>query len=340
MRRFSRAAAIVVALLLVIAGLGFWHFRAFRPQTVVEGVYRSSQPGAAHLARLAQDDGLKTVINLRGPNQRAAWFTEESSAAESADVRLISLPFETFDWPPLIETRKLVAALEQEQRPLLLHCESGHDRSGWAAGVVLLLNGAPIDEAEAQLSPLRGHFCEEESCALHQFFRMYRGWLAEEELGHSSALFRRWVNDEYCPIPYDARLSLNNPARGVVQAGSDLDFSVRVANASPTDWTAGAEREKGMRLGARLLGPLDDVPEDPVAFFRLARTPAVDMFRDGGNAGRWPAGEARNIDFSIKAPADPGLYYLQIDMVDEFVHWFSDLGREGLIIPFQVEPAG
>ena len=44
-------------------------------------------------------------------------------------------------------------------------------------------------------------------------------------------------------------------------------------------------------------------------------------------------GEIENRPFELRftAPQTPGVYLLQIDMVDELVHWFSDLGFPGLI---------
>jgi len=71
--------------------------------------------------------------------------------------------------------------------------------------------------------------------------------------------------------------------------------------------------------------------------FRQPRTPARDLFRDGQSKGAWNAGDAKTIDVAFDAPSEPGLYYIQVDMVDELVHWFSDLGDEGLVLPLRVE---
>ncbi|HUO84394.1 MAG TPA: tyrosine-protein phosphatase [Thermoanaerobaculia bacterium] len=336
-RRAGHVTAMAVLLLLaaVVAGGSFFLIRG-STRLVVDGVYRSAQPRERDLHRL-QREGIRTVVNLRGPNPGHDWYEEERESCERLGLGLVSLRFETFDWPPQHETRELVHTLEHRDRPILLHCASGTDRSGWAAALVRALEGEPLDHAIAEMSWIRGHFCEGwGDCPLHRFFAMYEQWLASEGLEHSGATLRRWVTEVYAPGPYDAEVVLERPVPRLVTPDSEIATMARVTNRSPLPWPATADRQTGMRLGARILGPYPTLPSDPLEEFRRPHTPARDMFRSDMQNRTTRPGESRLVDVRFAAPGEPGRYLIQIDMVDEMVHWFSDLGGPGVVESFEV----
>lgn len=338
-RRTAIAAITIVALLVAAGALWYWRVHSFHLREVLPGeVYRSSQPTAEGIERAVASNGIRTIVNLRGPNPKHAWFREARDAASRLGVGMVSLRFETFDWPPRIETLVLVQAIDRAPRPILLQCHSGLDRSGWAAGVVHLLRGESLDTARGELSRLKGHLCDRDTCALHAFFDLYEEWLASGRRENSADAFREWLKSSYYPPPYAARLTAKSVFPGRVAPGTRVSFAVEVENLSGAAWIAPDEKERGIRLGARILGPFAADPADPVELFRQPRTPARDLFRDGQSTGEWSAGVSKEIDVEFDAPAEPGLYYIQIDMVDEFVHWFSDLGDVGLVVPLRVAP--
>jgi protein tyrosine phosphatase (PTP) superfamily phosphohydrolase (DUF442 family) len=331
-----RAFLVLVALAVAAASVYLWRFQIFRLQPVTAGVYRSRQPSANELRRAIDRMDVKTIVNLRGWNPKREWYRAEERVAHESGVALVNLPFETFDWPPRIETQRFVRAISAAERPVLIHCATGVDRSGWAAAVVRILAGASLDEALEEMSRRRGHFCRIQRCPLHQFFSMYERWLKEEGLQHDAATFRRWALEEYAPVPYDAEIHLTRKAPPAVAPGQQVDLRALVTNQSPERWPAPVETHRGIRLGARLLGPFERLPENPVDLFRLPRAPARDLFRDNGFVGSWQPGVAREVEVTFDAPEQQGLYIVQVDMVDELVHWFSDLGREGVVFPLRV----
>ncbi|MGH9458678.1 MAG: tyrosine-protein phosphatase [Thermoanaerobaculia bacterium] len=330
-----RWSLIALALAAAVLGLGYARYAAFRPAEVLPGVYRSEQPDAHDLRAAVARHGIRSVINLRGPVPKEAWYREEVAATRALGLARRDLSFETFDWPPKIETSAFIRAYESLPHPILLHCESGIDRTGWASATALLLEGASVEEARRELTLLRGHFCTG-GCPLHAFFDEYEQWLAASSAPHSAARFRRWALEAYAPGPYDARLALLDPFPGILRPGEEVVVDVEVENRSPEIWPAGGGSERKIGLGARMLGPFATVPGDILWRFRQPLSPAADVFRSGMEGRATKPGEIRRIPLRFTAPAEPGVYALQIDMVDEHVNWFSNLGGPGLLVEFRV----
>jgi protein tyrosine phosphatase (PTP) superfamily phosphohydrolase (DUF442 family) len=335
-RKFLVWSPLIFAVALMGGAWG-WTSRPFAvTEVVAASIYRSAQPSPRDLRHAASHLGVRTVVNLRGEHMGAEWYEHEREAAVGSNLNLVDLPFETFDWPPRIETLELVAALDESDGPVLLHCWSGRDRSSWAAGVALLLEGAPVERARSEMSLLRGHLCMSGSCPLHAFFDEYESWLTRHGHTHAAGSFRRWITDDYYPEPYRAGLTIDHAPESELVAGDQFSMTVVVTNGARTSWRAGAGTQHDILPGVRLLGPFDQLPSDVVSRFRVAFAPASDVWRHHWQ-GEWLPGEERKFTIELDAPPAPGLWVAQIDMVHEGVHWFSDLGGPGLIVPFRVE---
>ena len=313
------------------------HARGFRVGEVVAGaVFRSAQPSPHDLAEAARTHGIRSVINLRGHAHGEAWHEAELAACRELGVRHTDVHVRIDEFVAAHEARRLVALLESEPKAVLLHCKNGVDRSGWAAAVASLLAGAPLADALAQLSPAHGHVCRPLQCPLDRFFALYRADLARRGAAHDPATFRRWVLDSYCPPPYDAEIEVTRGLRpGRVDAGETLTLEAGVANRSAEPWRLSGG-PSGVRLGVRALGPYASVPPDALTIFRTPNNPARDLARAGLEDGIVPPGGRRTFAVSFPAPTTPGRYVLQVDMVDEHVHWFSDLGHAGVLIEIEV----
>ena len=213
------------------------------------------------------------------------------------------------------------------------------DRSGWGGAVARCLAGEPLSRAMELLSPTMGHVCLPLTCPLHRFFALYEEWLERGQRPHTGASFRSWAMQEYCPPPYDAHLAWEaDPLPGSLMAGELLELPIRVTNRSPETWRLSAETDRGIRLGIRALGPFHELPAHPLAILRTPGNPARDLARAGMEEGQIHPGESHVFVARFNAPVEPGRYVLHIDMVDELVHWFSDLGGPGMLIRVQVTP--
>jgi hypothetical protein len=129
------------------------------------------------------------------------------------------------------------------------------------------------------------------------------------------------------PLPdssFKMALSVAAPPKEL-KAGAKLTLQVKVKNTGAASWPA-LERAAGgyqVHLGNHWLDTnnktlqLDD-----------ARGTLVEDLKPGGEA---------TIPLEITAPAKPGGYVLELDMVQEGVSWFRDKGAQTLRLPVQVK---
>jgi len=113
---------------------------------------------------------------------------------------------------------------------------------------------------------------------------------------------------------YVAALALESgPA--ISRPAQELHFKLRIQNAGQTRWPARGEDETGkgaVQLGAHLL-----------------RSDEEELSWDYGR-GDLPhdlePGKVEHISIALIAPADPGQYVIEFDMVAEHIAWFEDFG--------------
>ncbi|MEX2367144.1 MAG: tyrosine-protein phosphatase, partial [Pseudohongiellaceae bacterium] len=110
-----------------------------RPKPFVANAWRGNQPSAGQVRRLAQE-GVRTIVSLRGLGNIGASLYE-IEAAEQAGVNLISFRMSSRGAPKPDRVNELIELMHRVETPVLFHCKSGADRSGFAAGVYLLVTG-------------------------------------------------------------------------------------------------------------------------------------------------------------------------------------------------------
>ena len=75
--------------------------------------------------------------------------------------------------------------------PALMHCKSGADRAGLAAGLAILFEGGTSAQALRQLSWRYGHFRRSPTGVLDAFFIHYAA------VAEGRKKFLDWVRDDY-----------------------------------------------------------------------------------------------------------------------------------------------
>lgn len=139
--------------------------------------YRSAQPSAADIDRLVADRGIRTIVNLRGPNSGKAWYVAEREAAARDRITMIDFPLSSRKVLSPERALVLVRLLRTAAKPLLIHCESGADRSGLVSALYLAAVAHRGEEqAEGQLSVAYGHI----PLWFLPGFAMDRSWEATE----------------------------------------------------------------------------------------------------------------------------------------------------------------
>jgi SAM-dependent methyltransferase len=135
------------------------------------------------------------------------------------------------------------------------------------------------------------------------------------------------VPDSTNPGVLRATLELLQPAGAVrVREGSVVPVRVRATNIGNTRWRHDAVAVGQVMLGAHLL----DDRERLLALDHARAEIARDV----------PPGETIEIDASVAAPAGPGRYRIEIDLVAEGLAWFGALGSPTAAFEIEVEAAG
>lgn len=279
-------------------------FALTNKHTVVPGkVYRSAQLGPDELARVIDERGIKTVVNLRGTGPEVAWYAAEARTTHAKGVCQEDVSLSAKRLPAPAEVRRLVEVLDKTAYPILLHCQRGADRTGLASAAVLLLHtDATLARARRQLWPRYGHIEGGRTDVIDRFFDLYQAWLTTAGQGHTPDRFRHWATQEYCPGPYRAALSVVGPDPPAVPAGQGFTLTIRAANTSVEPWAFKPGAAGGVQLRYRL----------------YASGPGGGK-RYTGHAGRLTATihPGEHIDLAAGFPPQPaGQYVVHADLLD------------------------
>jgi protein tyrosine phosphatase (PTP) superfamily phosphohydrolase (DUF442 family) len=165
----------------------FWHNFA---EVIPGRLYRSNHPTPGYLARLVRRHGIRTLINLRGeqPNGSTALTLE---TARRLGLAHAFLAFESRGAPQRDRILRFHDLYRGMAAPALIHCKSGADRTGLAAGLAILFEGGSTAGALRQLCWRFGHFSHSRAGILDAFFAAYAA------RGEGRIAFLDWVSGEY-----------------------------------------------------------------------------------------------------------------------------------------------
>lgn len=152
--------------------------------------YRTNHPTPGRLARLVARHGIRTLINLRGARECGSDALSRDMARRLG-VEHVYMAFESRGAPHRERILRFHGIWQTVRTPVLMHCKSGADRAGLAAGLVLLFEGGTAAQAMAQLSLRFGHFRASPAGILDAFFLRYAAQ------GEGRLPFLDWVRDEY-----------------------------------------------------------------------------------------------------------------------------------------------
>ncbi|MBQ2260062.1 MAG: tyrosine-protein phosphatase [Loktanella sp.] len=164
-----------------------WHNFA----QIAPGAFRSNHPNHRRFQAYAAK-GIKTVLNLRGPARQPHYLFEVESC-ENLGLTLVTVQMAARRAPDRSELLELLTAFETMERPFLMHCKSGADRTGLAAAIYLMLyEGADIATARRQLSFRYVHIRRTSTGILDHFLDVYAARAAQSPIAIDD-----WIRDEY-----------------------------------------------------------------------------------------------------------------------------------------------
>jgi uncharacterized protein (TIGR01244 family) len=159
-RALKLVGASVSALVVLTAGwAGYLHLSGNFHAVEDGAIYRSGQLSGVELSNRIRESGILTIINLRGNNAGSPWYDDEMKASAAAGVEHIDFPLSSHRELTREEVVQLARLLERSNRPILIHCKAGADRSGLVSAFYkLIIKKRPPEEAATQLSFRYGHF--------------------------------------------------------------------------------------------------------------------------------------------------------------------------------------
>ncbi len=223
--------ALGSAVVLVAGWALFQRFALKNFHAVVEGqVYRSARPSPGELRRWKEKYGLRSVITLQGYSGTRA-VVEEGEAAKALGVRHVSSYMSSDRLPAPAEAVALVRLLETEPRPVLVHCRSGVDRTGFASVVAaMMVGGLDYEAALSQLSP-RYLFVPRPGPNVNDIFGLYEAHCRRTGAPRGGwKEFRPWLEGVYKPSCYHVLIEV--PAALAARPGETLTLQVRITNSS------------------------------------------------------------------------------------------------------------
>jgi protein tyrosine phosphatase (PTP) superfamily phosphohydrolase (DUF442 family) len=313
-----RVVGMIVALALVAGGAETLrvvfgdNFHA-----VIDGaVYRCAQPSPEFLADVVRDHGIRTVLNLRGigDGPLVDWYEDEAAACQALGLSQENLTFSAYRLPSVDEVRRLLEILDRSEKPILIHCRRGADRTGLASAIALLsMTDLPYADARAGLGLRYGHWALGSAGRLGQFFEEYETWLRENRLRHDKTEFRRWLTTAYAGGPCSAEIVSIQPPP-TLRAGKELVYKITYRNASQQPWHFSTICRAGLHLGIATQD-LDRGTGTLTAGALMDRTVLP--------------GESIELT-AIVPPLAAGRHRLRIDLFDQGHAWFYQVGSNPL----------
>ncbi|WP_166486304.1 tyrosine-protein phosphatase [Jannaschia sp. CCS1] len=158
---------------------------------IAPGVFRSNHPTRARFKAYAER-GIKTILTLRGGEDRPHHLLEVE-ACRDFGLTFECVPMSARHAPTVAQLSAVFEVLDRIERPFLIHCKSGADRTGLVSAIYLMhYENIPFDQARVQLSFRYIHIRRSQTGILDVFLEAFAARHAETGIG-----IRDWIMTEY-----------------------------------------------------------------------------------------------------------------------------------------------
>ncbi len=156
-----KATGIALLVFIFSAGAFFGSLQLDGNIHVVEPgqLVRSAQLSKSGFARVIRNNGIKSIVNLRGAHPGASWYDNEVAISDSLGVAHYDYGISAERVVTAKQIGDILHLLRTAPKPVLIHCQGGADRSGLVAALYEAeIAGKSADVADQQLSLRYGHF--------------------------------------------------------------------------------------------------------------------------------------------------------------------------------------
>jgi len=155
MRYIKKSFKIVLMLFILYIGYGVIYGNFHK---IDSSAYRSAQLFWFNMPYYLDRYGIKTVINLRGEQQNRWWYRDEVKIVKERNITLIDYQLSSKRYLNPKEVQKLVEILRDVEKPILIHCEGGADRTSLVSAIYKYsILKRSLEEAKDELSFIYGH---------------------------------------------------------------------------------------------------------------------------------------------------------------------------------------
>ncbi len=187
---------IIFVLLIVLSAL-YYSFFYDKFYAVIEGkIYRSAQLSGPELRKIIKINRIRTIINLKGLKTTKN-YKIESEIANKNNVKLFNFKFSAHKLPSYLKLNTLIDTLINAEKPILIHCHRGADRTGMAVALALAIEKDPPLSALKKQFSLRYGVIRFNSSIGPLLFSQYEKWLNMTDNLHSRDNLLFWVKKEY-----------------------------------------------------------------------------------------------------------------------------------------------
>ena len=176
---------------------GFLRLKFRNLHKISDEMYRGNQPSPKQIEAYAIEQGIKTIINLRGVSPKG-YYVLEKEACEQHGIELVDFQMFSRDTPTREKIHGAKELFENINYPAFMHCKSGADRAGIMSVLYMhFRKGLPIQEAVEQLSFKYLHVKEGKTGMLDFFFQKYIDLAASTPEGETPLTFLEWIDGPY-----------------------------------------------------------------------------------------------------------------------------------------------
>ncbi len=152
----------------------FTNLFRFNFHRISEEAFRSSQPTMWQLRRMVKKYGIKTIVNLKGPNERSAYWAFEREQCRKLGIHLVDVSIASRSIPDVGRIRRAKEVFETIEYPMWMHCKAGADRTGiYATLYQYFRKGIPIEDTDQLRLWPYGHIKHSKAGKIDHYLEQY-----------------------------------------------------------------------------------------------------------------------------------------------------------------------